>query len=221
VQAGPTYPLSTVATVRSNSPSRGDTRDDSETKTSGAASRTSFSTASSCSGLANDHRKATATLSSRCSATNAVTAALAWPSSRATAIFPPASTRSCSSRTAPGTISGAGSDVPRTRNTSSRRRPATRPCPRIMARASPCPAVVITPTRAPVRSSTALVPIVVPCPNRPVWPSRSGSDRLTLVASSARPATTPSAGSPGVDSVFAVRYAVTWPSVSAPMRTQS
>jgi hypothetical protein len=137
VHAGPTYPLSTVATVRSNSPRRGDTREDSETKTSGAASRMIFSTASSCSGLANDHRNATATLSSPCSEMNAVMAALAWLSSSPTTTCPAGSTRSCSSRTAPGTISGAGSDVPRTRNTSSTRRPATRPCPRMMARASP------------------------------------------------------------------------------------
>ena len=41
--------------------------------------------------------------------------------------------------------------------------------PRMMAGASPCPAVVITPTRAPVRSSTAFVPIVVPCRTAPSW----------------------------------------------------
>jgi hypothetical protein len=64
VHAGPTYPLSTDATVRSYSPRRGDTREDSETKTSGATVRTIFSTACSWSGLANDHRSATATLSS-------------------------------------------------------------------------------------------------------------------------------------------------------------
>ena len=71
----------------------------------------------------------------------------------------------------------------------------------MMARASPCPAVLITPTRAPVRSSTAFVPIVVPCPNRSVRPSSSGSVRPAPPASSASPAITPSAGLPLVDSV--------------------
>ncbi len=135
---------------------------------------------------------------------NAAIASWARDSSRATTTFPVASTRSCNSSTAPGTISGAGSAVPRTRNTSSTLRPATRPCPRMMASVSPCPAVVMTPTRAPVRSSTAFVPIVVPCPNRPVRASSSGRARPTFAASSVSPASTPSAGSAFVDSVLAV-----------------
>ena len=152
---------------------------------------------------------------------NAATASAARPSSRATTTFPVESTRSCSSRTAPGTMSGAGSDVPWTKNTSSTLRPATRPCPRMIASASPCPAVVMTPTRAPVRSRTAFVPIVVPCPNRSVLASNSGSASPIPPASSVSPASTPSAGSPLVDSAFAVRY-VAVPSVAGlPTRTQS
>ena len=64
--------------------------------------------------------------------------------------------------------------------------------------------VALDETRAPVRSSTAFVPIVVPCPNRPVRASSSGRARPTFVASSVSPASTPSAGSAFVDSVLAV-----------------
>ena len=64
MQDGPIYPLSTVATVRSNSPRRGDTRLETDTKTPGATLRTSLSTASSWAGFANDHKNVTATLSS-------------------------------------------------------------------------------------------------------------------------------------------------------------
>ncbi len=160
--------------------------------------------ASSCAGLANDHRNATATLSSRYSWMNAETSSAARVSSSATTTAPDESTRSCISSTAPGTISGAGSEVPRTRNTSSTPRPATRPWPRMMASASPCPAVVIRPTRAPVRSSTALVPMVVPCPNRCVFASSSDRDMPAPVASSVSPRSTPSAGSSLLERAFEV-----------------
>ena len=94
--------------------------------------------------------------------------------------------------------------MPRTRNTSSTLHPASRPCPRMIASVSPCPAVVMTHIRAPVRSSTAFVPIVVPCPSRVALPSSSGRVRPMLPASSVSPARTPSAGSSLLDSAFAV-----------------
>ena len=126
--------------------------------------------------------------------------------STATTTFPLTSTRSCTSTTAPGTISGAGSRLPCTENTPSIGRPATRPAPRIMASASPCPAVATSPTRAPLRSSTALVPIVVPCPVRSVRSSSVVRSTSTVSASRSSPASTPRTGSSFVDKTFAVRW---------------
>ena len=50
---------------------------------------------------------------------------------------------------------------------------------------SPWPTVEIRPTRAPVRETTALIPTVVPCERRLVWPSSSASESPIAVAAAA------------------------------------
>jgi hypothetical protein len=120
--------------------------------------------------------------------------------------LPLASTRSCTSTTAPGTISGAGSLLPCTENTPSIDRPATRPAPRIIASATPCPAVATSPTRAPRRSRTAFVPMVVPWPKRSVRWSIAGRPTPAVSASSLSPASTPATGSSLADKTFALRW---------------
>src|SRR4030095_9634062 len=69
---------------------------------------------------------------------------------------------------------------------------------------SRCPSVVRSPTRAPLRSSSALVATVVPCTMRSVRASSVSRERPSSAASAPSPSTRPAEVSSGVDALFAI-----------------
>ena len=160
--------LTTVVTMRSNSPMRGAISQERLTGRFGATSRAISRTRRSCAGLRNDQSRHTARLSAP-AATSAAIASRASASFSATSTVPSAMTRSVTPRTMVLGTSGGGGSVCRKSIAFDCGRPPARPTgPRAMISVSSKPVVVMSPTRAPRRWISALVETVVPCAKRSV-----------------------------------------------------
>jgi hypothetical protein len=77
--------------------------------------------------------------------------------------------------------------------------------------ASPCPAVAISPTTAPVRVTSVLIPAVVPWATRVAWPSRPAQSRPMVSAAAETASKKPTESASGVVATLPVQYAPSEP----------
>ena len=132
-------------------------------------------------------------------------AASASSSFSSTTTSPLQSTRSLTSAIQVlGTMGGSGLLLSGKCRTFSLARPGTPRAPRMMWMTSRCPRVVMSPTLAPRRWSSALVPTVVPRARRAVRVRSASVVSPSLSAAMASESSTPWEKSPGVDGAFAV-----------------
>ncbi len=132
-------------------------------------------------------------------------AASASSSLSSTTTCPLQSTRSLTSAMSVfGTRGGSGLLLSGKCRTFSLARPGTPRAPRMMWMTSRCPLVVISPTRAPRRWSSAFVPTVVPRASRAVRRSSASVPSSSFSAASASESSTPWEKSCGVDGALAV-----------------
>ena len=131
-------------------------------------------------------------------------AASASSSLSSTTTCPLQSTRSLTSAMSVFGTRGSGLLLSGKCRTFSLARPGTPRAPRMMWMTSRWPLVVISPTRAPRRWSSALVPTVVPRARRAVRRSSASVESPSLSAASASESSTPWEKSCGVDGALAV-----------------
>ena len=176
---GPTYALTTVVDVRSNSGARGSTSCDTVTSaTSGNSSRTISLARSSCAGFTNEWRNEIA-IDSTPNARSRAVAFRTASSSSGTTTFPSASMRSGTARRTRRRTIGSGAGNAASQMSSL--------YPRRMSISSRNPWLQMSPARAPFIWIIVLSPVVVPCTIVTVLARRSASDSPSPVREEVEP----------------------------------